>query len=68
MRRDGAVVSMFDGSSSVCLDSLAMQLPALERGTRRTRDEDWRQLYDLGQPLDPWEPGDVAVFGAAATP
>ncbi|WP_329102001.1 acyl-CoA dehydrogenase [Micromonospora sp. NBC_01699] len=63
MRRDGAVVSMFDGSSSVCLDSLAMQLPALERGTRRTRDEDWRQLYDLGQPLDPWEPGDVAVFG-----
>lgn len=39
MLRDGAVVSVFDGSEPVCLDSLALQLPHWPRhmGTTGTR-------------------------------
>jgi len=47
MLRDSTIVSVFDGSSIVCLDSLATQLPALARGRERTLEADWSGLYDL---------------------
>ncbi|MBI3773018.1 MAG: acyl-CoA dehydrogenase family protein [Gammaproteobacteria bacterium] len=50
--RDGAIVSIFDGSSLVCLDSLATLLPTLVRGHRdHVSPVDWPALYDLNCPL-----------------
>lgn len=63
MLRDGAVVSVFDGSEPVCLDSIALQLPALVKAHGHDRDEDWRALYDLGAELPAFEPHRVSVFG-----
>ena len=63
MLRDGAVVSVFDGSEPVCLDSLALQLPALAKAHGRDPDEDWRPLYDLRAELPTFEPHRVSVFG-----
>jgi hypothetical protein len=63
MLRDGAVVSVFDGSEPVCLDSLALQLPALAKAHGHDRDEDWRPLYDLRAELPAFEPHRVSVFG-----
>ncbi|MFE4698088.1 acyl-CoA dehydrogenase family protein [Streptomyces sp. NPDC056738] len=63
MLRDGAVVSVFDGSEPVCLDSLALQLPALAKAQGHTPDEDWRALYDLRAELPAFEPHRVSVFG-----
>ncbi|MER5470362.1 acyl-CoA dehydrogenase family protein [Streptomyces sp. NPDC002685] len=63
MLRDGAVVSVFDGSEPVCLDSLALQLPALAKAHGQDADEDWRPLYDLRADLPPFEPDRVSVFG-----
>ncbi|MFE2532710.1 acyl-CoA dehydrogenase family protein [Streptomyces sp. NPDC059371] len=63
MLRDGAVVSVFDGSEPVCLDSLALQLPALAKAQGHTPDEDWRALYDLRAELPDFEPHRVSVFG-----
>jgi alkylation response protein AidB-like acyl-CoA dehydrogenase len=63
MLRDGAVVSVFDGSEPVCLDSLALQLPALAKAHGHTPDEDWRRLYDLRAELPAFEPDRVSVFG-----
>jgi alkylation response protein AidB-like acyl-CoA dehydrogenase len=53
MLRDGAVVSLFDGSTPVCLDSLATMLPAMVKSrhlhvqSRHHRDE----IYDLSGSL-----------------
>jgi alkylation response protein AidB-like acyl-CoA dehydrogenase len=67
MLRDGAVVSVFDGSEPVCLDSVALQLPALVKAQAKAHsqapDEDWRRLYDLRVELPPFEPNRVSVFG-----
>lgn len=63
MLRDGAVVSVFDGSEPVCLDSLALQLPALAKAHGHDRDADWRPLYDLRAELPAFEPHRVSVFG-----
>ncbi|MEV8538208.1 acyl-CoA dehydrogenase [Streptomyces sp. NPDC051572] len=63
MLRDGAVVSVFDGSEPVCLDSLALQLPALAKAHGHGTDEDWRPLYDLRAELPAFEPHRVSVFG-----
>lgn len=63
MLRDGAVVSVFDGSEPVCLDSITLQLPALAKTHRKPRDEDWTALYDLRAQLPPFEPERVTVFG-----
>ncbi|XZG70406.1 acyl-CoA dehydrogenase family protein [Chitinibacteraceae bacterium HSL-7] len=52
--RDGAIVSVFDGSSIVCLDSLATLLPSMVRNRRQlgpTTAADWAALYDLRAPL-----------------
>lgn len=63
MLRDGAVVSVFDGSEPVCLDSIALQLPALAKAHGKDQDEDWRTLYDLRAELPAFEPSRVSVFG-----
>ncbi len=63
MLRDSAVVSLFDGSEPVCLDSLASQLDLMARAHRRPRDEDWASLYDLRVTLEDFRPERVAVFG-----
>lgn len=63
MLRDGAVVSVFDGSEPVCLDSIALQLPALAKAHGHDQDEDWRTLYDLRADLPAFRPDRVSVFG-----
>ncbi|WP_234307400.1 MULTISPECIES: acyl-CoA dehydrogenase [unclassified Streptomyces] len=63
MYRDSAVVSVFDGSEPVCMDSIALQLPALAKAHGHDRDEDWRPLYDLRAELPVFEPHRVSVFG-----
>ncbi|MBK3580962.1 acyl-CoA dehydrogenase family protein [Streptomyces sp. MBT65] len=63
MLRDGAVVSVFDGSEPVCLDSLALQLPALAKAHGHDADTDWRPLYDLRAELPVFAPHRVSVFG-----
>ncbi|MGD6752947.1 acyl-CoA dehydrogenase family protein [Streptomyces sp. BH105] len=64
MLRDGAVVSVFDGSEPVCLDSIALQLPAMAKAHARERPgEDWGALFDLRAGLPPFEPDRVSVFG-----
>jgi alkylation response protein AidB-like acyl-CoA dehydrogenase len=66
MLRDSAVVSLFDGSEPVCLDSLAAQLGLMARARRRPRQEDWAALYDLRVELEEFRPERVAVFGRGA--
>ncbi len=71
--RDGAVVSLFDGSSIVCLDSLATLLPGIARRQQRlaqARQEGHDQpcpaaLYDLRKPLPalPFEQFDLSARG-----
>jgi alkylation response protein AidB-like acyl-CoA dehydrogenase len=63
MLRDGAIVSLFDGSEPVCLDSVAVQLAAMAKARRQTRNDDWTLLYDLGAQLPAFEPARVSVFG-----
>ncbi|MGA4851480.1 acyl-CoA dehydrogenase [Streptomyces sp. G5(2025)] len=63
MLRDSAVVSVFDGSEPVCLDSIALQLPAMAKAHGRERDEDWRALYDLRAELPAFDPARGSVFG-----
>ncbi|MHC3424446.1 acyl-CoA dehydrogenase [Streptomyces sp. DT18] len=63
MLRDGAVVSVFDGSEPVCLDSIALQLPALAKAYGHDAATDWAPLYDLRAELPPFAPERVAVFG-----
>ena len=63
MLRDGAVVSLFDGSEPVCLDSVALQLPSMAKAWRRRRQDDWRQLYDLRVRPRDFSPERIAVFG-----
>ena len=63
MLRDGAIVSVFDGSEPVCLDSIALQLPSMAKQWRRPRSDDWRQLYDLRVELPDFDPARVTVFG-----
>ncbi|MGW0820130.1 acyl-CoA dehydrogenase family protein [Streptomyces sp. NPDC002845] len=63
MLRDGAVVSVFDGSEPVCLDSITLQLAAMAKAHLRHRDEDWGALYDLRAELPAFRPARVSVFG-----
>ncbi|MGK5680159.1 acyl-CoA dehydrogenase family protein [Actinoplanes sp. URMC 104] len=62
MQRDGAVVTMFDGSEPVCLNSLATQLPSLARAGTGSADDDWTLLYDLRAVLDDFRPERVQAF------
>jgi alkylation response protein AidB-like acyl-CoA dehydrogenase len=61
--RDGAIVSVFDGSEPVCLDSIALQLGALAKARREVREDDWSRLYDLRAELPSFEPARSSVFG-----
>ncbi|NML17998.1 acyl-CoA dehydrogenase family protein [Azohydromonas caseinilytica] len=61
--RDGAVVSVFDGSSTVCLDSLATLLPSLVKGRAAAEPEDTSALYDLSQPLPAMPYERLNLFG-----
>jgi len=63
MLRDSAIVSVFDGSSIVCLDSLATQLPSLARGHERALETDWSQLYDLRTSLPELNLQKLDLFG-----
>jgi alkylation response protein AidB-like acyl-CoA dehydrogenase len=63
MLRDGAIVSVFDGSEPVCLDSIAIQLVVMAKALRADRDDDWGLLYDLRRELPEFEPARVSVFG-----
>ncbi|WP_306317875.1 MULTISPECIES: acyl-CoA dehydrogenase family protein [unclassified Streptomyces] len=63
MLRDSSVVSVFDGSEPVCLDSVALQLPALAKAYGREREDDWTALYDLRARLPVFEPGSGTMFG-----
>jgi alkylation response protein AidB-like acyl-CoA dehydrogenase len=50
--RDGAIIAMFDGSSIVCLDRLASELPKLCRPRSEDPTEDAvTALFDLRHPL-----------------
>lgn len=61
--RDGAVVSVFDGSSTVCLDSLATLLPTLVKSRANATPEDVTALFDIGQPLPPMPYERLNLFG-----
>ncbi|WP_085314306.1 acyl-CoA dehydrogenase family protein [Derxia lacustris] len=64
--RDGAVVAVFDGSSIVCLDSLATFLPELARARQRGLRLDATAidaLYDLDRALPPLDYGRLTLFG-----
>lgn len=62
--RDGAIVSVFDGSSVVCLDSLATLLPSMARTRRQLpRDADYSKLYNLLLPLPALPFKQLDLFG-----
>jgi alkylation response protein AidB-like acyl-CoA dehydrogenase len=62
MLRDGAVVTMFDGSEPVCLNGLATQLPGMARAATGSVEDDWTPLYDLRAVLDDFRPDRVRAF------
>lgn len=67
--RDGAVVSVFDGSSIVCLDSLATLLPGMARDRGPVSAEhDYAPLYDLRRPLPTLPFQRVDLFGRGRDP
>jgi alkylation response protein AidB-like acyl-CoA dehydrogenase len=61
--RDGAIVSVFDGSSHVCLDSLATLLPAMVRRRQKSQPADAAALYDLHHQLDAMPFDQLDLFG-----
>jgi hypothetical protein len=63
MLRDNSIISVFDGSEPVCLDSIAAQLAAMAKAYRAPRPDDWASLYDLRADLPDFEPARVSVFG-----
>jgi alkylation response protein AidB-like acyl-CoA dehydrogenase len=56
--RDGAIVSVFDGSSIICLDSLATLLPGIAKNRAlnagKISDDEIRSLFDLQAVLPPF--------------
>ncbi|MFJ4052119.1 acyl-CoA dehydrogenase family protein [Pseudomonas sp. NPDC089743] len=67
--RDGAVVSIFDGSSHVCLDSLASLLESLVRpGEQAEASRCMELLFDLRAPLPALDHGRVTLFSREGDP
>lgn len=63
--RDHLIVNVFDGSTSVCLDSLCLQMRGLVTGRRQKNPCDAaavRALYDLDAPLPAWEFERLCVY------
>lgn len=66
MVRDSQIVSVFDGSTAVCLASIAAQLRAAVLARRRAApldDEALRALYEIEAPLPGFSPERFEVFG-----
>ena len=62
--RDGSIVSVFDGSTPVCLDSLATLLPSLAKiRTNTVSAPDTSNLYDLRKQVPPLNFAQLALFG-----
>jgi len=62
--RDGSIVSVFDGSSIICLDSLATLLPGMARMRESAQQEtDYAPLYDLRRPLPSLPFHQLDLFG-----
>lgn len=51
--RDVSVVSLFDGSAAVALDTVGVQLLRLGREAAQDRDDTLRAVFTLGEPLPP---------------
>lgn len=67
--RDGAVVSIFDGSSVVCLDSLATLLDTLTRDNAvPPGDSCITLLFDLESPLPELDYGRLKLFSREGDP
>lgn len=67
--RDGAVVSIFDGSTAVCLDSLATLLDTLTRdGEPPPTQEMLRALFDLEHDLPDLDYDRVKIYSRASDP
>lgn len=62
--RDGSIVSVFDGSTPICLDSLATLLPSLAK-TRAAgvAVANTRELFDLSVEVPPLNYAQLALFG-----
>ena len=66
MLRDGAVVSLFDGSTPVCLDSLATLLPSMIRARQMhamSEDVDHSAMYRLDSALPPLDFHRFKLYG-----
>lgn len=62
--RDGSIVSVFDGSTPICLDSLATLLPSLAKiRTAGVSAPDTRKLYNLREQVPPLNFSQLALFG-----
>ncbi len=62
--RDGAIVSVFDGSSIICLNALAAFLPDLARGTQSAlAPADVAALFDLDRSLPALDTSRLALTG-----
>lgn len=68
MLRDGGVVSLFDGSTQVCLHALGLQLRHLVKTRRRVCDDDAARaarlatIFDLGESLPPFDGRRLDLF------
>lgn len=63
--RDNLIVSVFDGSSVVCLNSLGAQLKQISLTRQRGRPastESVEALFDLRQPLPEFQPSRMQVY------
>lgn len=70
MLRDGAVVSLFDGSAPVCLDSLATLLPSMVRARQAQVREhgDGGMLYRFDAPLPAIDFHRFKLYGGGRDP
>lgn len=66
MLRDNKIVSVFDGSTAICLSSVATQLRAATLARKRSAplsDDALRTLYEINAPLPTFAPERFHLFG-----
>jgi alkylation response protein AidB-like acyl-CoA dehydrogenase len=62
--RDGSIVSVFDGSTPICLDSLATLLPSLSKNRAAgISAADTSSLFDLRAEVPPLNFAELTLFG-----